>query len=133
MSVVAAYLYRNGRRAAPVSIDAPPVLAEDKSEFIWIGLFEPSEGELRTLQQRFDLHPLAVEDALKAHQLPKIEVYGDQLFAVARTAYLAGEERRIAYGETAIFIGQNHLITCATDRHVRTRSCAASWKLPRRS
>lgn len=71
MSVVAAYLYRNGRRAAPVSIDAPPVLAEDKSEFIWIGIFEPSEGELRTLQQRFDLHPLAVEDALKAHHFPK--------------------------------------------------------------
>jgi magnesium transporter len=111
MSVVAAYLYRNGRRAAPVSIDAPPVLADDKSEFIWIGLFEPSEGELRTLQQRFFLHPLAVEDALKAHQRPKIEVYGDQLFVVARTAYLVGEAKRIAYGETAIFIGENHLIS----------------------
>lgn len=108
MTVVAAHLYRHGRRAAPVSLDAPAICA-GRSEFVWIGLLEPSEAELRAVQEHYGLHPLAVEDALKAHQLPKVEVYGDQLFIVARTAHL--ETDRIAYGETAIFVGQNHIIS----------------------
>ncbi|NNM72841.1 magnesium and cobalt transport protein CorA [Enterovirga aerilata] len=110
MPVVAAYLYRNGQRAAPVTLSSPaPVCAGDKSEFIWIGLVEPSEEELRVLQENLGLHPLAVEDALKAHQLPKVEVYGDQLFVVARTAHLEGD--RIAYGETSVFVGPTHVIS----------------------
>ena len=74
-----------------------------------MGLLEPPEGELRTLAQQYGLHPLAVEDALKAHQLPKVDVFGDQLFVVARTAHLEGD--RIDYGETAIFVGRSHIIT----------------------
>ncbi len=109
MSVVAAYLYRDGKRIGEVSLDAPVQCEEGRSEFVWIGLLEPTEAELRTLQTNFDLHPLAVEDALKAHQLPKADVYGDQLFVVARTAHL--EDDRIAYGETSIFVGRNHVIT----------------------
>ena len=109
MSVVAAYLYRNGRRVGPVSLDPPVPLNCDESEFVWIGLLEPSEDELRILQERFDLHPLAVEDALKAHQLPKIDVYGDQLFVNAKTAHLEGG--RIEYGETSIFVGASHIIS----------------------
>ncbi len=109
MSVVAAYLYRDGKRVSEVSLDTPVQCAEDRSEFVWIGLLEPSEAELRTLQENYDLHPLAIEDALKAHQLPKADVYGDQLFVVARTAHL--EEDHIAYGETSIFVGRTHVIT----------------------
>jgi len=109
MSVVAAYLYRNGHRVKEVSLDHPVPCANDRSEFVWIGLVEPSEAELRTLQENFGLHPLAIEDALKAHQLPKVDIYGDQLFVVARTAHLEGD--RIASGETAIFVGVNHVIT----------------------
>lgn len=109
MSVVAAYLYRNGHRVEEVSLDRPVLCATDRSEFVWIGLLEPSEAELRTLQENFELHPLAVEDALTEHQIPKVDVYGDQLFIVARTAHL--EEDEIAYGETAIFVGVNHVIT----------------------
>jgi magnesium transporter len=109
MSVVAAYLYRNGHRAEAVSLARPVHCAADRSEFVWIGLYEPSEEELRTLQENFGLHPLAVEDALKAHQLPKVDVYGDQLFVLARTAHL--EDDNIVYGETAIFLGVNHIIT----------------------
>ncbi len=108
MTVVAAYLYRQGKLAQPVTLDRPPPITE-KSEFVWIGLFEPSEVELRALQENCGLHPLAVEDALKAHQLPKVDVFGDQLFVVARTAHLEGDT--IAYGETAIFVGENHIIT----------------------
>ena len=86
MSVVAAYLYQNGRQVRPISIEEISPCHGGPNEFVWIGLFEPSEDELRTLQTQFGLHPLAVEDALKAHQLPKVDVYGDQLFVVARTA-----------------------------------------------
>ncbi|MDB5512593.1 MAG: Mg2 transporter protein CorA family protein [Enterovirga sp.] len=109
MPVVAAYMYRHGQRAEAVSLNTAVTCETDKSEFVWIGLVEPSEEELRTLQTNFGLHPLAVEDALKAHQLPKVEVYGDQLFVVARTAHL--EHDRIAYGETSVFVGQNHIIS----------------------
>ena len=66
MSIVAASLYRDGKRIAPVSFDQPVRCATDRSEFVWIGLFEPSEAELRQLQENYDLHPLAIEDALLA-------------------------------------------------------------------
>lgn len=109
MSVVAAFLYRDGKQVRSLDLSKPPPCARGKTEFVWIGLLEPSENELRTLQEQFELHPLAVEDALKAHELPKVDVYGDQLFVVARTAHLSAD--RIEYGETSIFVGQNHLIT----------------------
>jgi len=109
MTVVAAYLYRNGKRVREVAIDEKVDCAHDKSEFIWVGIADPLESELRTLQETYDLHPLAVEDALKADQLPKVDIYGDQLFVVARTAHLEDDE--IAYGETAIFIGHSHIIS----------------------
>ena len=64
MSIIAASLYRNGKRVGPVSLDEPVRCATDRSEFVWIGLFEPSEAELRQLQENYDLHPLAIEDAL---------------------------------------------------------------------
>ena len=108
MSVIAAYLYRQGKPVEPVSLDHAPVFA-NPSDFVWIGLFEPSEEELRAVQAHYGLHPLAVEDALMAHQLPKADVYGDQLFVVARTAHL--EADAILYGETAIFVGEHHIIT----------------------
>jgi magnesium transporter len=109
MSVVAAYIYRDGVRAREVSLDDPKALVTAREEFVWIGLFEPSAAELQQLQARFKLHPLAVEDALNAHQSPKVEVYGRELFVVTRTAQLV--EGAIAYGETAIFVGSGHVIT----------------------
>lgn len=109
MTAIAAYLYRNGERVRAIEIDEKVDCAHDKSEFVWIGIADPDEGELRTLQATYGLHPLAVEDALKADQLPKVDVYGDQLFVVARTAHLDGGD--IAYGETAMFIGHSHIIS----------------------
>ena len=90
-------------------LDQPVRCATDRSEFVWIGLFEPSEAELRQLQENYDLHPLAIEDALLAHQLPKLDIYGDQLFVVARPAHLA--DGQIAYGETSVFIGETFIIS----------------------
>ena len=109
MSIVAASLYRNGQRIGPVSLDQPVRCAADRSEFVWIGLFEPSEAELRQLQENYDLHPLAIEDALLAHQLPKLDIYGDQLFVVARPAHLA--DGQICYGETSVFVGDTFIIS----------------------
>jgi len=109
MSVVAAFLYRDGRQVRPISIGEPTPCTDTRSEFVWMGLLEPTEEELRTLTQLYGLHPLAVEDALKAHQLPKVDVFGDQLFVVARTAHFEGGH--IEYGETAIFVGRSHIIT----------------------
>ena len=117
MTVVAAYLYREGKRVREVSIDEKIDCADDKSEFVWIGIADPTVEEMRSLQRHYDLHPLAVEDALKADQLPKVDVYGDQLFVVARTAHL--EQGVIAYGETAMFVGHSHIISV---RHVSART-----------
>ena len=109
MTVVAAYLYRNGTRVREVSIDERIDCAQDKSEFVWIGVADPTPQEMQTLQDSYALHPLAVEDAIKANQLPKVDIYGDQLFVVARTAHV--EEGSICYGETAIFVGHSHIIS----------------------
>src|SRR5215813_4665562 len=98
MTVVAGHLYRNGQRVERVPLDHPVNCAADRSEFVWIGLTEPTEDELRALQENFHLHPLAIEDALQPHQLPKIDIYGDQLFVVLLTAHL--DHGRIEYGET---------------------------------
>lgn len=109
MAVVAAVVYRNGQRIRELSFENAEGWKLDEGEFAWIGLTEPTEQELAVLRTRFKLHPLAVEDALKAHQLPKVEAYGDQLFVVARTARL--DEETIRYGETSIFMGRQHIIT----------------------
>jgi len=117
VTVVAACLYRHGKRVRDVSIDERVDCPADKSEFVWIGLVDPTVDELRSLQSQYDLHPLAVEDALKADQLPKVDVYNGQLFVVARTAHLEGDG--IDYGETAIFVGHSHIISV---RHGSARS-----------
>jgi magnesium transporter len=124
VSVAAAYIYAKGRRMREVDLADPHSLDMARGEFAWIGMVEPSEEELRILQQRFDLHPLAVEDALTAHQIPKVEIYDNQLFVVARTAHL--EQGELVYGETDIFVGRNHIIT------VRHGSARAHTELRKR-
>ncbi|MDE2488757.1 MAG: magnesium and cobalt transport protein CorA [Alphaproteobacteria bacterium] len=108
MSVVAAYVYREGRRVREAEF-TDEGLALAPGEFVWIGLVEPGADEFRLLQRHFHLHPLAVEDALSAHQLPKVEIYGHELFVVARTAELV--EDRISYGETHVFLGRHYIVT----------------------
>ncbi len=117
MSVVAAYVYRDGRRVRAIDLSDPRSLEIATGEFAWIGLVEPADDELLILQRRFGLHPLAVEDAQNARQMPKVDVYGDQLFVTARTAYL--QDEKIGYGETDIFVGPDHIITV---RHGSARS-----------
>ncbi|GHH48763.1 magnesium and cobalt transport protein CorA [Pseudomonas sp. Hp2] len=84
-------------------------LEKDDEGFVWVGLYEPAEDVLRLLQSEFGLHDLAIEDALKAHQRPKVEGYGNSLFVVVKTAQLVDE--RIRYGETHAFLGKRFLLT----------------------
>lgn len=108
MTVVAAHLYRNGERIKAVSLEEP-IDCKGGSEFVWIGLFEPTEGELEQLKKNYGLHPLAIEDAFRGNQMPKVDVYGEQLFVMTRTAHL--EQDHIAYGETALFVAKRFIIS----------------------
>lgn len=112
MAIIAARNYREGRPLEDIAIldhDHGVKSGTRPDGFSWVGLFEPTSDEMNACAARFGLHPLAVEDALHAHQLPKLEIYGDQLFVVARTARM--EDGHLAYGETAIFVGRNHIVT----------------------
>lgn len=116
MSVVAAWVYRDGVRVREAQLSREGLELEE-GEFLWVGLHEPSPDEFEALIECFDLHPLAVEDALCAHQIPKLEIYGSELFLVAMTAQRSGDQ--IEYGETHVFVGPNHIITI---RHGSARS-----------
>src|SRR6478735_10914710 len=108
MTIVAARRYRNGKLVDP---DLPrDCAAPERSEFDWIGLVEPTAEEMATVQAKYGLHPLAVEDALNQRNAPKAEAYGAQLFVIARTAAI-GEGDKIAYGQTALFLGKDFLVT----------------------
>jgi magnesium transporter len=108
MTVVASYVYRDGQRVREAPL-TPEGLALEPGEFVWVGLYDPTDAEIDVLVERFKLHPLAVEDALAAHQMPKVEVYGRELFVVARTALKIDD--RIAFGETHVFVGDDHVVS----------------------
>lgn len=112
-SVVQATLYRDGRKVA-----SPATLAETFRQLreypdgmAWIGLHRPTESELHSLAGEFDLHELAVEDALEAHQRPKLERYGDTLFVVLRAARYLDAQEEVDFGELHIFVGRDFVIT----------------------
>ena len=102
--------YSNGRRVADVPLHLVHEVLKEPGQFVWIALHEPSEEILSQVQQEFGLHDLAVEDAHHAHQRPKIELYGDSLFVVLRTAQM-NEPGRIEFGETHFFVGDNFIVT----------------------
>ena len=111
-SVINSAAYHNGVRVADVPIADLGDAWNHSDRFLWVGLYEPSEQVLAHIQQAFGLHDLAVEDAHRAHQRPKLEVYDDSLFIVIRTAKLAeGGEQRIEFGETHVFYGPRYIIT----------------------
>lgn len=118
--IIAASVYANGKRVADIAIDEAGAWAKRPGHVVWIGLFEPSYDLLAQAQAQFDLHPLAIEDAGKPHQHPKLEQYGEALFIVARTAQIVDE--RIAFGETHIFVGHGYVVTV---RHGASSSYAS--------
>jgi len=107
--LIAAVAYEAGRKVRDIPIEASGEWVAKPDHFVWIGIHEPDEPELRLLQSQFGLHELAIEDALKAHQRPKLEQYGDTTFLVLRTAFCL--DGHIVLGETEIFVGRGYLIT----------------------
>jgi magnesium transporter len=102
--------YENGRRIADLDIsESGGFAASGFGRFVWIGLYEPDEALLSIVQQQFGLHELAIEDAFRAHQRPKIEVYDRSVFMVLRTAQLV--DGKIRFGETHIFVGKGYVVT----------------------
>src|SRR6478672_2317056 len=105
--VVNCAVYSDGRRLANISVEDISEHLNEPNGFIWIGLNEPSEAVLKQIQEEFQLHDLAIEDAHRAHQRPKLETYGDTLFVVLRTAQMNEAEHKIDFGETHFFVGEN--------------------------
>lgn len=110
--IVDAAIYRNGVRDLepfdPTRTFHTPV---DPTTFLWVGLFEPTAAEFQAVQDEFKLHPLAVEDAIKAHQRPKLELYDDSAFMVLRTARYLQESEVVEFGELQVFVGQGFVVT----------------------
>jgi magnesium transporter len=101
--------YADGRKIGDIDIDEIDEVLCGDGQFIWIGAHEPSAALLEKLAKTFGLHELAVEDALRAHQRPKLEEYGDSLFVVLRTARLEDGETR--FGETHIFASPRYVLS----------------------
>ncbi|MBT1189577.1 magnesium and cobalt transport protein CorA, partial [Streptomyces sp. CJ_13] len=112
-SVIDSAVYRDGHRVASPATLAETFrrLREEPDGMAWIGLHRPTETELHSLADEFNLHPLAVEDALEAHQRPKLERYGDTLFVVLRAARYLDAPEEVDFGELHIFVGPDFLIT----------------------
>ena len=107
--LIGASVYHEGRRVADIALDEGGEWARREGHVVWIGLLEPSEPDLRIVQQQFALNELAIEDASQAHQRPKLQRYGDSLFVVARTAEMVGD--RIQFGETHLFVGKGYIVS----------------------
>jgi magnesium transporter len=108
-TIVNCAAYANGRRVADVQIDEIEEALKQEDRFVWIGLHEPEEELLRTVQLAFGLHD--IEDAHLAHQRPKLERYEDSLFVVLRTAQMNREQHRIEFGETHLFVGPRYVVS----------------------
>ncbi|SDM29446.1 magnesium transporter [Streptomyces wuyuanensis] len=122
-SIVDAALYRDGRR-----METPTSLAEiyhrlpgEPGTMAWIGLFRPSPAQLWEAAEQFGLHELAVEDAIVAHQRPKLERYGKTLFVVLRPARYLDEAEEVDFGEIHVFVGPEFVLTV---RHSQTPDLA---------
>jgi len=102
--------YSEGHRKADVDLSDVHKFLNEHNQFVWIGLHEPSEKILEQVQREFNLHDLAVEDAHNAHQRPKVEMYGDSLFVVLRTAQVS-KGGHIEFGETHFFVGVNYIVS----------------------
>ena len=142
-SVVDSAIYRGGHRVA-----SPKTLAEayrprpnEPDSMAWIGLYRPTEQQLHAAAEEFGLHELAVEDAIVAHQRPKLERYGDTLFVVLRAARYLDDVEEVEFGELHVFVGPNFVLTVrhseSPDLAARTppdggRSGAAARAAPRR-
>lgn len=123
-SVVDSAIYVGGeRRESPITVaETSRLLQDHRDGMAWIGLFRPTEAQLRPVAEEFGLHEVAVEDAIVAHQRPKLERYGDTLFVVLRAATYLDAAEEVEFGEIHVFVGRNFVLTV---RHSRTPDLGA--------
>jgi len=116
-------IYVDGRRVAtPETLQDVFEVLKEKAGFAWIGLYRPTDDEIRSVADEFTLHHLAIEDALKGHQRAKIERYSDTLFLVLRPARYLDQEERVEFGELHVFVGPDFVVTI---RHAESPDLAS--------
>jgi magnesium transporter len=125
--IVDCALYHHGvREVAPGRwSEALAMARSQESSFMWIGLHDPTQEELDQVAAEFSLHPLAIEDALKAHQRPKVEEYQDSLFVVLKTVRYDEPTQQIELGDVMLFVGDSFVVSV---RHGQGRALAAVRK-----
>jgi magnesium transporter len=110
--IVNCALYERGhRRDGDLPLEQAGRAAGGDGAFVWLGVFEPTATEFEAIAAEFDLHELAVEDAVKAHQRPKVELYGDTLLVVVKTAHYVDPEEVIEIGELLLFVNPDFIVT----------------------
>jgi magnesium transporter len=118
MALVSNAVYVNGVRTAdPRTLDETYEVLRDRQGMAWIGLYRPDVEEIRSVAREFELHELAVEDAIAAHQRPKVERYGSTLFTVLRPARYVDATEEVEFGELHVFTGPDFVVTI---RHAET-------------
>jgi magnesium transporter len=112
--LISCVAYQNGRKFADLPIGEISEYVSRPDCFVWVALFEPAREELDQMADEFGLHPLAVEDARKGHQRPKIEEYGDSLFAVLHPVEKVKADdgdQELHAGEVDVFVGPNYILS----------------------
>lgn len=128
--IVKCSAYEHGLRCGDdLGLDEVGTAAREEGKFVWLGVLEPSAEELGEIARRFDLHELAVEDAVKAHQRPKLELFGDTLFVVVKTARYVDSEEVIEIGELMLFVNPDFIVTV---RHGAGELSAVRERIERR-
>lgn len=102
-------VYENGKKVADIPKEEIHLHLGKPGRFVWVALRDPTPEELEEMRIEFDLHVLAVEDALHGHERPKVDEYGDCIFAVMHTVELDGEE--LVQGEVNVFVGKDYVLS----------------------
>ena len=107
--LISCVAYRDGQKVADIGIDEVQKYVSQPGYLVWVALREPDAEMLEKMQQQLGLHPLAIEDARNGHQRPKVEDYGDSLFAVMQIIEPEGADLRV--GDVAVFAGRNYVVS----------------------
>src|SRR5258706_12375863 len=106
--------YQEGRKLADIPKEDISEYVKRPHCFVWVALKDPDPSELDEMREEFGLHELAVEDARQGHSRPKIEEYGDSLFAVVQT--VEPKDGELVVGEGNIFVGPNYILSTGPQR-----------------
>ena len=103
--------YQNGRKLADIPVEDISEYVGRPDCFVWVALAEPTDAEIDLMAEEFGLHELAVEDAKRPHQRPKLDEYGDEMFAVLRTVERESEGGELVEGQVSVFVGRNYVLS----------------------